>query len=162
MDSVEELMPYRKYLCVIDHSPEVEQAVYYAAKRASRSGMGIALLYVLQPAQNDANWISVAELLKEEAEEKAEKALNFYAQKVNNISGLKSDIHTAEGNAKDALVQFLSQNRDIGHLVLGAGTDNNNPGILVSSLTHLMPHSIRIPVTIIPGTLSLNDIDLMI
>ena len=43
----------RKFLVIVDESPEGETALYYAARRAERTGGGLALLFVIQPAGNE-------------------------------------------------------------------------------------------------------------
>jgi hypothetical protein len=49
-------------------------------------------------------------------------------------------------------------NPDIGILVLGAGTDNNGPGPLVSQLSK-SSGTFPIPVTIVPGNLSKEQLE---
>ena len=36
-----------KYLVIIDESPECDRAVYYASRRASRTGAGMLMLLVI-------------------------------------------------------------------------------------------------------------------
>jgi len=38
-----------KYLVVIDESPECDRAVYYASRRAARTGASVLMLLVIEP-----------------------------------------------------------------------------------------------------------------
>ena len=49
--SVFESGHYRKFLVVVDETPEVESALAFAANRVRRSGGSIALLYVIEPPE---------------------------------------------------------------------------------------------------------------
>jgi nucleotide-binding universal stress UspA family protein len=55
----------RKFLVVVDESPEAELALAYAARRARRTGGGLALLFVIEPAVFQ-HWLGVEEAYREE------------------------------------------------------------------------------------------------
>jgi hypothetical protein len=44
-------------------------------------------------------------------------------------------------------------------LVLGASAENEGPGPLVSALAGPMSANMRVPVTVVPGNLSIEEID---
>ena len=46
----------RKFLVVVDDSPEFESALRYAARRARSTGGRVALLRVIPAAASDAHW----------------------------------------------------------------------------------------------------------
>jgi hypothetical protein len=64
---------FRKFLIVIDESPEMESALYYAASRMQRSAGTLVMLYVIVP-QEFQHWINVRQQQIEEETAKA-KAL---------------------------------------------------------------------------------------
>ena len=57
------------YLCVVDQSEELHQAVYFACRRAKRSGGRVALLSVVEPPEFQ-HWIAeeLMKLIEEETE----------------------------------------------------------------------------------------------
>ena len=63
-----------------------------------------------------------------------------------------------EGEPVKEILSFVTDNPDIGILVLGAGTDNNGPGPLVSQLSK-SSGTFPIPVTIVPGNLSKEQLE---
>ena len=54
----------RKFMAVIDNTPECARAVRYAAMRAKNSGGGVVLIYVIADADFN-QWIGVAEVMRQ-------------------------------------------------------------------------------------------------
>ena len=46
-----EAVPQRTFLCVVDESEELHQALRYACRRAKSTGGRVALLYVIEPVE---------------------------------------------------------------------------------------------------------------
>ena len=64
----------RKFLAVIDDTPECERAMRYAGMRARNSGGGLVLVYVIQ-SSDFQHWLGVEEIMRAEAMEEAESTL---------------------------------------------------------------------------------------
>jgi hypothetical protein len=63
-----------------------------------------------------------------------------------------------EGVTSDEIVKLIEDDADIGILTLAAGTGKEGPGPLVSNLAKTAG-TFPIPVAIVPGHLSDDDID---
>ena len=144
----------RKFLVVVDKSPECKVALRFAARRAEHTGGIVTLLTVVAPADFQ-HWRSVEEAMREEALEEAEKLLHDAARDVNRIGGLFPEYIVREGKTRDTILALLKEDPDISILVLGAGTGREGPGPLVSLVAQEATNAYPIPVTIVPG--SLND-----
>ena len=148
----------RVFLCVVDSSEEVRVALRFAALRAKRSGGRVALLYVIEPGDFQ-HWMSVAEKMREERREEAEQVLQEHAAQVVAITGRTPIFHVREGEPRDAIVQLIEEEPAISILVLGAGTDKKGPGPLVSSIAGRFSGKFPVPITVVPGTLSDEQLD---
>lgn len=148
----------RVFLVVVDDSEEMHVALRFAAKRAKHSGGRVALLYVIQPAEFQ-HWMFVGTLMAEEAREEAEKAVHIYSKQVQEITGEIPMVYIREGDRQNQLMKLLKEEPLISLLVLGAADSADGPGPLVSSLTGDMMGGLPIPITIVPGTLTEEDID---
>lgn len=148
----------RVFLCVVDSSEEVHVALRFAALRAKRSGGRVALLYVVEPGDFQ-HWMSVAEKMREERREEAERVLQEHAAEVVEITGRMPILHVREGAPHDAIVQLVGEEPTISILVLGAGTDKKGPGPLVSAIAGRQSGRFPIPITVVPGTLSDEQLD---
>lgn len=148
----------RVFLVVVDESPEMGNALRYACRRAKRTGGRVALLYVMPPPEGQT-WGGVADLMRQEARQKAEQVVARHVDVVADMTGLPPAIHIREGMARDELIKLLAEERSISVLVLAASSSNEGPGPLVSAFTGRSGSQLRIPLTIVPGALSEAEID---
>ena len=150
----------RKYLVVIDDTEECDRAMYWAAKRAGRTKSQIVMLRVIETAERSQQWLGVADIMKAEAREAANAVLDKFAARAKDIAGVTPDRVIREGGSAEQIVKLIDEDADIGILVLAAGTSKEGPGPLVSNIGK-NAGSFPIPVAIIPGHLTDDDLDAM-
>jgi nucleotide-binding universal stress UspA family protein len=148
----------RVFLVVVDETAEHRLAVQYAARRAAHTGGRVALLRVVEPVEVQ-HWISVQELAREERREAAEQLMQQLCDEVLPIAGTVPVVYIREGRAQDELVALINEEPTISILVLAAGTGQSGPGPLISYLTGKQAARLRIPITIVPGGLTVEQID---
>ena len=148
----------RVFLVVVDETQELKVALRYACIRARKTGGRVALLAVVEPADAQ-DWIGVNELMREEARMAAEQALQKLAADVQKTSNAMPILVIREGNRRDELLKLIEEEPSMSILVLGAATGAKGPGPLVSALTTKFVGKLRIPITLVPGNLSLEEID---
>jgi nucleotide-binding universal stress UspA family protein len=148
----------RIFLVVVDASEEMRVAMRFAARRASNTNGRVALLYVMEPADFQ-HWMAVEEKMREERREEAEQTMQELATEVHETTGEMPIIYIREGKASDLILALIKEEPDISILVLGAGTGKKGPGPLVSSLAGKMSGKFPIPITVVPGNLTLDQID---
>lgn len=147
----------RKFMAVIDDTPECMRAVHYAGLRAKNSRGGMVLLYVINTADFQ-QWLGVEDIMRAEAREEAEANLAKTAQYVREIVGIEPEMVIREGNAADEIHALIEEDRDIAILVLAAGSTKDGPGPLVSSIAGRSA-AFPIPVTVLPDTLTNEEIE---
>ncbi|MBT9372113.1 universal stress protein [Rhizobium sp. CSW-27] len=147
----------RKFMAVIDGTPECEKAVHYAGRRAQNSNGGLVLLYVI-PEGDFQQWLGVEQIMRAEAREEAEAVMAKAAQKVRETIGIDPEVVIREGNATDEINAAIEEDRDIAILVLAAGNTKEGPGPLVTSLAG-RGSTFPIPVTVLPDVLTNDEID---
>ncbi len=145
----------RKFLVVVDKTPECRVAIRFATRRAQHTGGRVTMLCVAQLADFQ-QWRGVEEIMRDEAYGEAESLLHHAAKDVNDLSGIMPELVIVYGHPKEALIELLKNDRDISILVLASGTTKEGPGPLVSLVAG---GEYPIPVTIVPGGLSDADID---
>jgi len=148
----------RVFLVVVDESAEHHLALQYAARRAAHTGGRLALLHVIEPTEFQ-HWISVEELAREERRDAAEQLMQRLCEQFAPIAGTMPIVYIREGRAADELVGLINEEPTISILVLAAGTGAAGPGPLVTFLTGKAAARLRIPITIVPGGLTLEQID---
>ena len=149
----------RTFLCVVDESEELAQALRFACRRAVHSSGRVALLYVVGPAEFQ-HWAVVGDLMREERREEAEEMLQVVASVVQKQTGHTPVIYIREGKITEELITVIDdEDTEISVLVLGAATGPEGPGPLVSDLVGKMAGRLRVPITIVPGSLTDEQID---
>lgn len=147
----------RKFLVVIDDTPECDRAVVYGARRAKHTNGGLVMLYVITPGDFQ-HWLGVENIMRAEAYQIAEEALAKYADRAMETSGIACEPIIREGKRTQVILDLIEEDADIAILVLAASTDSEGPGPLVTAFAGSGSSSFPIPVTIVPGTLSDEDI----
>ncbi len=147
---VENLM--RKFLVVLDDSKECLNAMRFAAMRAAKSGGGVEVLSIIPPEEFN-HWIGVADLMRAEAKERIEVHFEVFAKWMRDKQGIDPSLVIREGEVVPEILAQISDDPEIGVLVLGASTDKNGPGPIVTQLSK-NAGSLPIPITIVPGDLS--------
>ena len=147
-----------KFLVIIDDTPECDRALYFASRRAARIGGGVVMLRVIGTQDRNQQWLGVADIMKAEAHEEAKMVLDKAAERARKITKIKPERVVREGDIATEILGLIESDEDIAILVLGAGTGKEGPGPLVSSLSHTAGE-FPIPVAIVPGHLSDEDID---
>lgn len=150
----------RKFLVIVDETPEVESALFFAASRIGHTGGQIVLLYVIEP-HDFTQWAGVKDLQMEEETAKAKALFRLNRRRLDK-SGFEQiaiEEQIRSGKRPEEIVKLIEEDEDIAIMILGASNDNRGPGPLVSSLaTGKLAGSFPIPIVIVPGNLSLEDL----
>ena len=149
----------RVFLLVVDDSEEMRIALRYACRRAKSTGGRIALLYVTEPA-GEQHWVAVGDLMREERRAEAERRMQELSSVVQDMTGTTPVLYVREGSLRDELLRLLDEEPSISILVLGAGSGPAGPGPLVTALAGKMSGRLRVPLMIVPGVLSAEDIEI--
>jgi nucleotide-binding universal stress UspA family protein len=146
-----------KYLVIVDDTAECDRAVYYASRRASRIGAGVVMLRVIGTDDHAPQWLGVADIMRAEAHDEANAALDRYSARANGVAGITPERVIREGDTAEQILQVIDEDEDISALVLAAGVGTEGPGPLVANLGKTAG-TFPIPVAIVPRHLSDEDL----
>jgi nucleotide-binding universal stress UspA family protein len=150
----------RKFLVVVDETPECESALAFAASRAERTHGQLALLYVIEPGVEFQPWLGIEEVAREEGLNKAKAVFRLFGRKLKamGFESLVPEEIVREGLKDEEITKLIEEDQDIGVLVLGASKDPSGPGPLVSTLAGGHVGTFPVPITVVPGHLSIEEI----
>jgi nucleotide-binding universal stress UspA family protein len=149
----------RVFLVVVDETEEMRNALRYACRRAQRTGGRVALLHVVEPVEFQ-HWLGVGRVLQEDARAQAELRVQTLADEVFAQTGTMPVVHIREGKRAEQLVALLQEDPSISLLVLGTASGaGGNPGPLVTFLLSHLGRQVKVPVTLVPGELTPEEID---
>lgn len=149
----------RKFLVVVDDTPECRLAVRFAGRRAAATGGSLVLLRVIEERAEMSHWLAVEERMREEAFAEAENLLQEIASEVHGWSGLFPAVTIRHGQLREEVLHQIDEDSGIRVLVLAAAPGPEGPGPLVSSLASTLAASMHIPVTVVPGNLTNDQVD---
>jgi nucleotide-binding universal stress UspA family protein len=142
----------RKFLVILDDSRECLNAMRFAAMRASNTGGGVQILSVIPPDEFN-HWIGVADLMREESRERIEVHFEVFAKWMRDRQNVDPELVIREGEAVNEILSQVTDDPEIGVLVLGAGAGKHGPGPLVTQMSK-SAGSLPIPMTIVPGDMT--------
>ena len=116
------------------------------------------LLAAVDPPDN-FEWIGVGEAMVAEAEEEAQKLLDEAAREARSAAGLDPEQVIVVGDKAESIAKLIEEDEDISFLVLAAGTGKEGPGPLVSTIAGKTASTFPIPIVIVPGGLTDEEID---
>lgn len=143
----------RTFLVVVDETEEMRVALRYASRRAKATGGRVALLYVIDPSEFE-HFMGVREIMRDEKRQEAEETIKKLGDVIVGDSGQIPVVYMREGNRRDELLKILDEEPAISILVLGAGTGPEGPGPLISHMIGKAAGKVRVPITIVPGNLT--------
>ncbi|MCD7058507.1 universal stress protein [Pelagibacterium xiamenense] len=147
----------RKFLVIVDESEECAKAVTFAALRVRRTGGTVVLLSVIEP-DDYQHWLGVEEIMRTEAMEAAESMQARQAARIASFGSIKVERVIREGKKAEEIEGQLADDPDIAILVLAAADSAEGPGPLVSSIAARGANALRVPVTIVPGSIPDGDL----
>ncbi len=147
----------RKFLVILDDSRECLNAMRFAAMRASATGGGVEVLSVIPPDEFN-HWIGVADLMRAEARERIEVHFEVFAKWMRDKQNVDPELVIREGEPIDEIMAQINEDREVGVLVLGAGSGKGGPGPIISALSR-NAGNLPIPITIVPGELSKEQLE---
>ena len=148
----------RKFLVVIDDTPECLIALSYAARRAQHTNGAVVLLYVIEP-EAPQSFLGVEDIMRAEAREQAQTTLAKFAVRVRDLVNLDPEMVIREGKRPDEVRNLIESDEDIAILVLAAGDTSEGPGPLVTAIAARGAGTFPVPITIVPGTLTEEHLD---
>ena len=147
-----------KCLVIVDDTAEWDRAVRYASRWAIRAGGGVVMLRIVETEDQNQQWLGVADIMRAEAQEAANAALDRAGGRANGIAAITPERVIREGDPTEQILDVIDKDPDIAMLVLAANPGPEGPGPIITIIAQAVG-SFPIPVTIISGDLSDADVD---
>lgn len=113
----------RKFLVILDDTPEMLNALRYAAIRAAKTGGGVELLAVIS-SEDFQPFMGVADVMRAEAHEKIEAHFQVFKSRLEKHEGITPTLAIREGDKVEEVIAHIKSDPEIGVLVVGAGPES--------------------------------------
>ena len=154
-------MSKRNFLVVIDGTDEMQIALQFACIRAKKTEGQLTLVSFIEPI-DVLTTKSVSDIMKNEAREEAEAMLHKASSFVKEETGITATLHVKEGELIYELLKLIEEkNNNVTELILAASKDEKSPGPIISSITTKNYYKLNVPLIIVPGSLTSDQIKLL-
>jgi len=142
-----------KYLVCVDGSPESRVAVRFAGLRAKNTNGFVILLTAIEPAEFQ-HWMAVEDVMRAERRDEAENFLQDVAAELYEWAGVRPAFTVREGRIGEEILAAVEEDPSIDFLVVGAAPATAKHGKLISFLAGQVAGGLTVPLVIVPGNLS--------
>ncbi len=144
----------RKFLVLIDDTPECDRAVSFAAHRVKRTGGTVVLLSVIETADFQ-QFLGVEDVMRAEAQEAAERLIDARIARIADIGAIRTETVIREGDPMSAIERLIAEDPGIAILVLAASGAKDGPGPLITAFANRSgAAALPILITIVPSSMT--------
>jgi nucleotide-binding universal stress UspA family protein len=141
------------FLVCVANDEHSRTAARFGALRARNSGGRLEILHVVPPPDFQ-HWAAIGALMRAETEAEGRTLLDEIAAEVEAFSGVKPKLALREGPIGEEIMRHVEGDPTINILVVGAAPPDAKRGSLISWLAGQLAGQLRIPLVIVPGTLT--------
>ena len=146
------------YLICVNNDNYSEVALHFACSMAKQNDGSVIMLHVIEPADYQTIG-SVAEKMREEQIQEAEKLMNKLALKVQKWSQITPVFIVKHGVIESEIISLIEEDRSINMLVVGTAADTSTKSKTLPPLVASLGSKLKIPMLIVPGSLTKKQIE---
>lgn len=151
-----------KYLVCVDTREESRVALRLACMKAVARAGNVSMMHVISPADFQTLG-GVAERMREERLKEGEQLLKTLADEANQTYGIRPNIILREGPTGDEIVAAALEDADVIMVVIGIAKEGaTGRGTLASWLAGQLGHKLLIPLLMVPGNLTDQQLESLI
>jgi len=147
-----------KLLLCINDTPHSRVTLRFACSKAKKSGYAVEMLHVIDTADNQ-NFLSMADVMRQEQRDEAEELLKKFADECYETYGVTPSLLIKEGLIGEQIVATAQADLGINMLLVGTSPETVARSNLIPWLTGQLGSKLQIPMLIIPGNLTDQQID---
>lgn len=150
----------RHVLVLVDSSLSTRAAIAWAAHWCQRTGDDIILFHVIEPDQAMGFGLMQG-MMRAEQLQTAERMLDTFSGYAEKLLGRSPRRLLKEGPLKETVRTVLKEEPNLSIMVMAANHRESGPAPLIGYLTSRMGSRVHVPLVLVPGTLSAEEIDQM-
>lgn len=150
-----------KFLVCVASNEASPMALRLACKKAWRRGDGVDILTVIEPMDFQPLF-GTGDRISGERREKAEVLLQELAVIAHDECGITPTLHLREGKLGEQILAAVMEDNDVNMLVIGLMPGSATGTRLATWLAERMGDTLLVPVTIVPGNLTDQQLETLI
>ena len=141
------------YLVCVSDREESQVALRYACLRAKKRGSSVALLHVAEPVDFQGMQM-VLETMRAEKMDDAQNLVQQMAALAQQSTGITPQLLLREGHIDEEILAVTREFSDISVIVLGLAPNSDEGRKLMAWLAGQLGGALKIPVMLVPGNLT--------
>jgi len=150
-----------KYMVCVDNHEESRVALRLACMKAVARGSRVGMLHVVPPADFQTLG-AIADRMREERRREGEQLLAALADEAMANFGIRPHLLLREGSAGDEVLAAALEDPEISMLVIGIAQQGSGRGTLASWLAGQLGHKLLVPLLMVPGNLTDQQLQTLI
>ncbi len=142
-----------KFLVCVDQHNESRAALKFACLRGVTRGAIVDIIHVIPPADFQTLG-AIAERMSEERRQEGEQVLKQHAAIAKNLYDITPSLILKEGGAGDEILKAIEEMGDVSVVVIGTAHHGKGRGKLAAWLAQQLGQKLFIPLLMVPGNLS--------
>ena len=149
-----------KLLLCIEDSQHSRIALKFAACKAKNLGFTLEMIHVINPSEYNTNTLfGGGEKIRDERRVEVEKIMKVFAAEVQKLYTFTPSYIIKEGVLGEEIVKAISSDGNFSMLILGKAAQELKSKDIISQLTSELALKIMIPMIIVPGNLTDQQIE---
>ena len=144
------------FIVLVDETEEMPRALRFASNLCRGVGGRVVLFYVTKRTEVQ-QWAGIQERIEEEQRGQAEQCLRELADHVLEWTGVVPSMVIRSGEAHEELLA-LAEEYTRAVLVLASSQQGDTAGPVISFLTGKGRSRLKVPVVVVPGSVSEEDL----
>lgn len=149
-----------KFLVCVDQHEESVAALKFACLKAATRGAIVDIVHILPPADFQTLGI-IADRMNEERRTDGETLLKRLSAEAQQLYGITPGLILREGSTGDELLKVLTEMKDVSVLIVGTAHHMKGRGKLASWLAGQLGQKLFIPLLMVPGNLTDEQIQVL-
>ncbi len=150
-----------KYLVCIDSREESKVALRLACMKANARGSSVDMLHIITPADFQTLG-AIADRMREERKNEGQQLLNTLAEEAFATYGIRPRPILREGSTGDEILATALEDPDVSMIVIGIAQQGAGRGKLAAWLAGQLGSKLFIPLLMVPGNLTDQQLQTLI
>lgn len=142
-----------KFMVCVDRKEESKIALRLACQKANARGSEVCMLHVISPADFQTLG-AVADRMREERREEGLQLLSDLAEVAYATYGIRPATLLREGAVGEEIIAAVQDDHDVNIIALGIAEESSGRGKLTSWLASQLGSKLYVPLLMIPGNLT--------
>jgi nucleotide-binding universal stress UspA family protein len=147
-------------LVCVSNEAESAVALRFGCLRAKRRNHHITILHVLEPTEFQG-LSSITDAIREEREEQADNLLLEMERQASEQGIEHPSLMIRVDTLWNGIVAAIEENPNINMVILAVRPDSHRGPKLMAALTEELGNSIRVPIMVVPGDLTEEQVNLL-